>query len=298
MSTAADYLQQRQQRINQHLEHVLSSLAAPQGKASLLAAMRYSALCGGKRLRPLLVYATGETLGAPLEHLDTAACAVELIHCFSLIHDDLPAMDNAPLRRGQPSCHLAFDEATAILAGDALQSLAFELLSKADITIPADQRLTMVATLAQASGHEGMAGGQFLDLMATGKHIDMDELHEMHTRKTGTLLNACFILGRQCATQELSAQQHTALNQVGQQLGLAFQIQDDILDVTATTEQLGKQQQTDQALQKKTYPQLVGLEKAQQISQDLFEQSLALLDTHYPQSPLQHIVQHISARTH
>ncbi|MBE2210922.1 MAG: (2E,6E)-farnesyl diphosphate synthase [Xanthomonadaceae bacterium] len=224
--------------------------------ARLHAAMRHAALNGGKRIRPLLVYATGHALGAADEALDDAALAVELIHCYSLVHDDLPAMDDDDLRRGQPTVHVAFDEATAILAGDALQSLAFERLAGAPLADNA--KVTMLRELAVASGHAGMCGGQALDIDATGQRIDIDQLQHLHAMKTGALLRAAVRLGALAAGAD--ATQHDALDAYADALGLAFQVKDDLLDIEGDSVTLGKTAGKDIAQDKATFPALIGID--------------------------------------
>jgi farnesyl diphosphate synthase len=242
--------------------------------AALHGAMRYSILGGGKRVRPLLVYAAGQALGADAAALDAAACAVECIHAYSLVHDDLPAMDDDALRRGKPTCHKAFGEATAILAGDALQALAFQVLAHADMgKLPAEQRLRMIELLAQAAGSRGMVGGQALDLAAIGTDLDIAQLEDMHVHKTGALIRASVLLGAYCA-QDLPDAARRALDHYGKYIGLAFQIQDDILDVTGSTEELGKQAGADRALNKPTYPALLGLNGARQRASELHQAAL------------------------
>src|SRR6202789_4251706 len=228
----------------------------------LHAAQRYAVLGGGKRLRPLLVYCTGEALQVPVDILDAPAAAVELIHSYSLVHDDLPAMDNDDLRRGQPTTHRAFDEATAILAGDALQVLAFSLLARdRSAGVSLEARLKMIQILADASGTAGMAGGQALDLSAVGRSINLEELEAMHRLKTGALIRASVLLAAACAPG-LSAAEWDALDGYSQDIGLAFQIQDDILDVEGSTEDLGKTSGADAARDKPTYPSIMGLNAA------------------------------------
>ena len=210
-------------------------------------------------MRPLLVYATGNTFGADVEALDAAAVAVELIHCYSLVHDDLPAMDNDALRRGQPTVHVAFDEATAILAGDALQSLAFEIL--ADAPQPAERRVAMLAELARASGLAGMCGGQALDIAATGTQansISIAELERLHSLKTGALLRASVRLG--AIASGADAASRTALDRYADALGLAFQVRDDLLDVEGDSATLGKTAGKDSAQDKATFPALIGID--------------------------------------
>jgi len=239
---------------------------ADQRPERLHAAMRYSALQGGKRVRPALVYATGELLGVPLEVLDAPAAAVEMIHVYSLVHDDLPAMDDDDLRRGRPTCHRQFDEATAILAGDALQVLAFQSLAHADT--PPAQRVAMITLLAEASGTQGMAGGQAIDLGAVGRTLSLAELEDMHRRKTGALLQASVLLGA-AAQPGLAAGDRDRLARFGAALGLAFQIVDDILDVEGDPALLGKATGADQAHNKPTYPAVMGLEAARERARQL-----------------------------
>ena len=228
----------------------------------LHAAQRYAVLSGGKRLRPLLVYCTGEALHVPVASLDAPAAAVELIHSYSLVHDDLPAMDDDDLRRGQPTTHRAFDEATAILAGDALQVLAFSLLSRDRTSgTSSETRLKMIQILADASGTMGMAGGQAIDLAAVGRALNLEELEAMHRLKTGALIRASVLMAAACSPG-LSSAAWDALDQYSQDIGLAFQIQDDILDVEGKTEEIGKTSGADAARAKPTYPSVLGLEAA------------------------------------
>jgi len=232
-------------------------------------AMRYAVLDGGKRIRPLLVYAGGHAVGAAPASLDVPACAVELIHAYSLIHDDLPAMDDDDLRRGKPSCHKAFDEASAILAGDALQSLAFHVLAHAGQgDLDAATRLRMLDTLALAAGSRGMAGGQAIDLAATGRQLNIAELEDMHIHKTGALVRASVLLGAQCAGIASTAQLEN-LDHYAKCIGLAFQIRDDILDVEGEAYKLGKNTGMDLQRDKSTYPALMGLDAARQRSFEL-----------------------------
>lgn len=240
-------------------------------------AMRYSALEGGKRLRPLLTYATGQALGLPLDHFDGPACAVEFIHVYSLIHDDLPAMDDDDLRRGKPTCHKAFDEATAILAGDALQALAFHVLAHdPSIAVPAENRLAMIETLATASGSSGMVGGQAIDLESVGKTLDLPSLENMHIRKTGALIRASVKLAAlvQSPVESEAAQK---LDHYAKCIGLAFQIKDDILDEESDTETLGKTQGKDRDHNKPNYPALLGLSGAKEKARELHEAALESL---------------------
>ena len=232
---------------------------APQDDlARLYQAMRYSVMNGGKRVRPILVYAACEALGGDAEQADNAACAVELIHAYSLVHDDLPAMDDDDLRRGKPTVHIAFDEATAILAGDALQTLAFERLATADAT--ATLRVDWLATLAQASGAAGMCGGQALDVDATGSQQSLDDLQRMHALKTGALIRAAVRMGALAGGADAATL--TRLDGFADALGLAFQVRDDILDIEASSTQLGKTAGKDVAQAKSTYPALLGMDGA------------------------------------
>lgn len=259
-----EYLHHYQTHINKVLTQYLpTENTEPQ---NLHKAMHYAVLNGGKRIRPLLMYATGEIFNIPLKKLDPAASAVEMIHCYSLVHDDLPAMDNDDLRRGQPTCHKAFDEATAILAGDALQSLAFKILTENNTP---EIALKMLITLADACGSDGMAGGQALDLQAVGKKLTLQQLETLHRLKTGALIRASIKLPAIIA--ECSTKQATALDKFANDIGLAFQIKDDILDIESTTETLGKRQGADIAHNKTTYPLLVGMQTAKQQVKTLHE---------------------------
>jgi geranylgeranyl diphosphate synthase type II len=243
----------------------------------LYQAMRYSVMNGGKRVRPLLVYATCEALGGNLDQADGAACAVELIHAYSLVHDDLPAMDDDDLRRGQPTTHKAFDEACAILAGDALQSLAFEALGDArgNPENPA-LRLDMLCHLARAAGSAGMVGGQAIDLGSVGRQLDQAALEVMHRHKTGALISVSVLLGA-LASGRAPADNLSALRHYAEAIGLAFQVQDDILDVESDTATLGKTQGKDQAHDKPTYPALLGLDGAKAYARQLHDQAQAAL---------------------
>lgn len=250
--------------------------AADRYPASLHQAMRYGSE-GGKRLRAMLVYAAGEALGLDAGILDAAACSVELIHAYSLVHDDLPAMDDDNLRRGRSTVHVAYSEATGILVGDALQTLAFEVLSETNPALTPAQQLAMVKTLAHAAGSRGMIGGQAVDIASEGRRITLPELESLHIHKTGALILACLRLAT-CASATASAAERDALDHYGKSLGLAFQIQDDVLDVESTTEVLGKTQGKDEAQEKSTYVALLGLAEAKQRAADLFDEARAALD--------------------
>jgi len=253
-----DWLDHIRIRIDAALEHALGTHL---GDSKLLEAARYSVLRGGKRLRPALVYAAAEAVGASQDSADAAAISVELLHAYSLIHDDLPAMDDDALRRGQPTTHIAFDEATAILAGDALQALAFSILGQADSRTDA-VRVKQLKLLGDAVGFQGMALGQAIDLESEGKAVSLDALKAMHAKKTGALITASLLMGAACG--EPSDSDWDALIQAGEAIGLAFQIQDDILDETVSTETLGKTQGRDQMLGKSTFPSLMGIEASGQ----------------------------------
>jgi farnesyl diphosphate synthase len=244
------------QRVEAQLEAALPRTTLE--PVRLHAAMRHAVLGGGKRLRPLLVYAAGAATGADESRLDAPAAAVELIHAFSLVHDDLPAMDNDDLRRGQPTVHVAFDEATAILAGDALQSLAFELLAAAHAD--ASLRVAWLATLAQASGAAGMCGGQALDMDATGRRLEPAALQQVHALKTGALIRSSVRMG--ALAGHADAATLARLDDYATALGLAFQIRDDLLDIEGDSAQLGKSTGKDQAQEKSTYPSLLGMDGA------------------------------------
>lgn len=239
--------------------------------ASLHEAMRYAVLGGGKRMRPLLVYAAGETLGVGPERLDPVACAVEMIHAYSLVHDDLPAMDDDELRRGRPTCHVAYGEATAILAGDALQALAFEVLGGGPL--PEAVRLRQVVELASACGSRGMAGGQQIDLEAVGRTLDHHALETMHTLKTGALIRASVRLAALAAGATGAAHMDT-LTRFGHHVGLAFQVHDDVLDESGSTEALGKTSGADRAREKPTYAAVLGLDAARRHARELVEDAL------------------------
>ncbi|MEE9492372.1 MAG: farnesyl diphosphate synthase [Gammaproteobacteria bacterium] len=258
------------------VDTTLNDLLPPENilPASLHQAMRYSVLNGGKRIRPLLVYAAGQACQTPVEALNIFAAAVEMIHAYSLIHDDLPAMDNDALRRGRPTCHIKFGEAEAILAGDALQALAFRSLAHSSMAgCSAEQRLEAIKLLAEASGSRGMVGGQSIDLASINKQLDIAELEDMHVHKTGALIRAS-VLGAVICSAKISSQDQQALDHYAQFIGLAFQVQDDILDVTGDTAETGKNTGADQALNKPTYVSLLGLSEARRRVTELHESAL------------------------
>ncbi|WBA09265.1 (2E,6E)-farnesyl diphosphate synthase [Salinivibrio kushneri] len=271
-----DALRETQTRSNQQLEAWLDTF--PSQDQALIQAMRHGLLLGGKRIRPFLTYATGQLFGIDYEQLDTPAVAVECIHAYSLIHDDLPAMDNDSLRRGQPTCHVAFDEATAILAGDALQTLAFTVLSEGRLNPAAHPyRIEMVKTLAAASGASGMCLGQALDLAAEGRAVDLEALKRIHRNKTGALIKGAVKLGAYAAGETGVSHLHE-LERFADAIGLAFQVQDDILDITSDTQTLGKPQGSDVNADKSTYPALLGLAGAQEKAELLYQEALHALE--------------------
>jgi len=241
-------------------------------------AMRYAVLGGGKRIRPILVYATGEAFGSPLQALNGLACSVEIIHAYSLIHDDLPSMDDDALRRGRPTCHKKYNEAIAILTGDALQSLAFYIIANdRHIEVNAERRLNMIKVLAHASGSHGMAGGQAIDLASVGKQLTIAELENMHNHKTGTLIKASVELGA-LSVAHVHDEQFATISRYAECIGLAFQIKDDILDVECDTATLGKPQGSDEAQNKPTYPNLLGLDGAKRAVDEVYQKALAYLE--------------------
>ena len=272
-SSFQTYQAELQHRVNLFLSQEIDAL--PNQAPELKAAMHHGLLLGGKRVRPFLVYATGEMLGITADQLDNAAAAIECIHAYSLIHDDLPAMDDDELRRGQPTVHIAFDEATAILAGDALQTLAFELLSRTSDKLSSKTQLSMVQSLSRASGYLGMCGGQAMDLAATNNQIDVTQLKRIHNLKTGALLRCAVELASIAA--ETQPEAHQSLVQYAEDLGLAFQVHDDILDVTSDTGTLGKPQGSDIAANKSTYPALLGLDEAKAKAHELQHSALQAL---------------------
>jgi len=288
-----DFIKSCQQRVEQGLQQrlALDSL----GNTRLAEAMRYSCLNGGKRLRPVLTYAVAEALNMPLDRVDSAACAVEMIHAYSLIHDDLPAMDDDDLRRGRPTCHIAFDEATAILAGDALQSLAFFSLLT-DVEVAPHHKIRMATLLAEASLH--MAKGQAIDLESTNRQINLEQLTEMHLNKTGALIRASVLFAAyNCDRMDTALEQ--ALDQFAYHIGLAFQIRDDILDVQGDTLTLGKNAGSDLALAKSTYTSLLGLDDARAAAEHHLQSALQSLEVLAPrQNLLAELARYIIERNH
>lgn len=262
------------ERTEQALSRSLPSEEQPPER--LHRTMRYAVLGGGKRIRPILVYSAGAAMEVEPDRLDAAAVAVELIHAYSLVHDDLPAMDDDDLRRGRPTCHKAFDEATAILAGDALQALAFQVLVD-DRSLPSENRLRQLQVLTAACGSSGMAGGQALDLASVGQSMDAAALETVSRLKTGALIRASVLLGA-LGRAEIDEAALTRLAHYADCIGLAFQIQDDILDITGDTATMGKPRGSDQARDKPTYPMLLGLDQAQRRAVALCEEARAQLE--------------------
>lgn len=269
-------LTSHQKRNNEQLDKWLNHL--PNQNLPLIEAMRYGLLLGGKRARPYLVYITGQMLGCSIEDLDTPASAIECIHAYSLIHDDLPAMDDDELRRGKPTCHIKFDEATAILTGDALQTLAFTILAEGRLSDAGEtNRIKMVQVLAEASGAHGMCLGQALDLAAENQQVTLEQLETIHRNKTGALMRCAIRLGALAAGRK-GIEVLPQLDKFADAIGLAFQVQDDILDIIGDTETLGKPQGSDQQLNKSTYPALLGLDGAVNKAQTLLQEALQALE--------------------
>ena len=295
--TTSETLQHYRERVEAALDQWLP---APEQKPELLSkAIRYATLSAGKRIRPLLVYTTGEVFGVWPSELDGPACAVECIHAYSLVHDDLPAMDDDDLRRGRPTCHIAFDEATAILAGDSLQVLAFQILaSDPTMTKNPERRVRMIELLAQASGPLGMAGGQSIDMQSEGKSPSVEDLEYMHKCKTGALIRCSVLLGA-LAHEDITKTQLESLSTYADAVGLAFQIKDDILDVEGEAATLGKTPGADQAQNKATYPALLGLDKAKMRLQNLKDKAASALESFGSAAdPLRHLADYIVERNY
>lgn len=270
-------LHEYQDRVNDFLTNKLNQFVC--NDKTLLEAMRYGLLIGGKRMRPYLTYITGKTLGANIEDIDGIAAALECIHAYSLLHDDLPAMDNDDLRRGKPTCHKAFDEATAILAGDSLQTLAFDILANHPFSDHLqNKRIQFVQQLVSASGYQGMCGGQAMDLAATNTTTSLEALQQLHLLKTGALLEAAVVMAANCS-KTVTDEEKVQLKKFAQLVGLAYQVRDDIIDITSSEEELGKPAGSDLAANKSTYPALLGLTGAQEKADDLYQQALNALST-------------------
>ncbi len=291
---AIDYIEQCRQRIDAELDR---SIRQDSASERLQETMRYSVLGGGKRIRPALCLAAARAVGSDEKAALVPACALELIHAYSLVHDDLPAMDDDDLRRGRPTAHIAFDEASAILAGDALQALAFSLLASAP-ELTDTQRIAMITKLAQASGHAGMVGGQAIDLESVGIQLNLDQLETMHRHKTGALIEASVDLGASTSAT-VSQEQRDALANYARALGLAFQVQDDLLDIEGDTAIIGKRQGSDAAKAKPTYPALLGLDGAREHLAALLSQAHRALDSFGAEAePLRAMADYVVSRNH
>jgi geranylgeranyl diphosphate synthase type II len=288
------YIRQKNQIIDASLEKMLQG---SQSTETLVKAMQYSLMAGGKRIRPVLCLAACEAVGGEPQHALTAACALEMIHTYSLIHDDLPAMDDDELRRGKPTCHIAFDEATAILAGDALLTLAFEVLSAVHITDGqhAARWLKVIHLIAEAAGYQGMIRGQMLDIASEGRKLSAGELETMHRLKTGALIETSLACGALLGGAD--QQQKALLGNYGSKIGLAFQVADDILNVAGNPQLMGKAIGTDQLREKSTYPSVLGIEAARDFSKKLVREALQALETFDKQAdPLRGIATYIIER--
>lgn len=292
--TLDDFSQYARQRVDHYIKQSLSQY---EPATHLQNAMSYSLFNGGKRVRPMLTYASASLFGETNNLTDASAAAIESIHAYSLIHDDLPAMDDDDLRRGKPTCHKQYDEATAILAGDALQTFAFELLSSSQHNKAAVQ-LKLIQELAQASGRHGMVTGQMIDLANVGKNINIEALEQMHLHKTGALIRASVRMGAISTGADIK-QDFSALDNYANAIGLAFQVQDDIIDITSDTSTLGKTQFSDEEANKPTYPKLLGLEGAQTLAQQLHDQALdAISPFGDTAQPLVELASYIIGRNH
>ncbi|WP_020681948.1 polyprenyl synthetase family protein [Marinobacterium rhizophilum] len=287
------------QQYCQRVEHALDTRLQHRSiEPRLQEAMRYALFNGGKRIRPGLVYLCNQLLGGQLSTADAPACAMEAIHSYSLVHDDLPAMDDDDLRRGKPTCHIAFDEACAILAGDALQCTAFEWLAQPQAELQPQLQMRMLTVLARAAGDRGMVAGQAFDLAHVGQSLTLDELQQMHRHKTGALLTASVELGALSAGID-SGERYEALCRFGDAIGLAFQVQDDILDIEGDTATLGKPQGSDLAQNKPTFPALLGLAGARDKLQQLHDQAIDALTLFGPAAdPLRALADYIVKRDH
>jgi geranylgeranyl pyrophosphate synthase len=285
--------------IRAQIEGSLTRLVPRHSKIAqpMLDAMRYAVLGGGKRIRPLLVCAASEAFGRGYKLALPAACAFEFIHAYSLIHDDLPAMDDDELRHGKPSTHVAFGEANAILAGDSLHSLAFQSIAEAPSISP-ESKLAIIQVLSKSAGWVGMAGGQCLDIDAEGRDLDLSELETLHAAKTGALIRSALEVGALCAEVQTDSKAFHTIGEFGDKIGLAFQVIDDILDVTQSSETLGKPAGSDSALEKNTFPRLLGLEHSKQKAEDLLTQALLLLEESNLRTPLLEALANQAVRRH
>ncbi|MBP9727132.1 MAG: polyprenyl synthetase family protein [Gammaproteobacteria bacterium] len=287
------------EKVQQHIDKVILHYLPKEDTdySQLNNALRYTIFNGGKRLRPALVYFTGEMFGATLESLNPAACAVEMVHCFSLVHDDLPAMDNSDYRRGKPSCHKVFGEDVAILAGDTLLTLSLEVLSDIqNAPISHSVRLDLIHALCKATGAEGMVGGQIMDIKNSAKY-NQRQLQKLHQLKTGALIKASILMGALCSPSPITPEIFQRLNNFADTLGLLYQVCDDILDVIADETLLGKATGTDQKLGKGTYVDLLELEGARQYASDLRHKACQALHLMEKSEPLQYIINYVYERT-
>lgn len=287
-----------QKRIQSKLQDLLSENQVFHANvpAKLIKAIKYATLNNGKRLRPALLYAIGEALEIPLTRLDSSACAIELIHSYSLVHDDLPAMDDDDLRRGQPTCHIQFDEATAILTGDAQQTLAFQVLSH-DKSLTDQHKIKLIQLLSQASGVSGMIGGQMIDIQSEDQTLELSQLKTLHSMKTGALIRTALMMG--AVQSEHFSSLESTLSNLGDKIGLAFQVQDDILDIEADTDTLGKPQGSDQQANKSTFPKLLGLTQSKTYRDDLIDQAKTdLLELQIHSPFLEKLIEYIAHRNH
>jgi farnesyl diphosphate synthase len=297
MTTFKEQLNSEQTAFDQALKSFLPEPSL--GNNEILDAMNYSLFNGGKRVRPILTLWTAQALGLSKSEAIVPAAALEMIHSYSLVHDDLPAMDDDDLRRGKPTCHIVYSEAIAILAGDALQTRAFEIIAQSpELNVEPTRRLKMIEVLAKSSGAQGMVAGQAIDLASVGTKLNLAELENMHGHKTGALICAAVELGALCAP-DVSDSQRSKLNIYAQAIGLAFQVQDDILDIESDTQTLGKQQGADIALDKPTYPALLGMEGAKNKAQELYQIALSALDSFDSNAdPLRELAGYIVQRSH
>ena len=289
-----DLLNQYVKRVDDQLLLLLP--AKESEPVNLHQAMSYSTFNGGKRIRPFLVYASGKALGVSMRSLDNVAAAIELIHSYSLVHDDMPAMDDDDLRRGKPTCHIAFSEATALLTGDALQTHAFAVLAE-NKQLSDQQKINQIQLLALASGSMGMAGGQAIDLASVGKQLSLQQLQNMHEAKTGALIRACTNMVA-CIDYSQNDNEYKALDLYAQKIGLAFQIKDDILDIEGDTETLGKPQGSDSQLDKPTYPALLGMQAAKELATENYHDAMNALRLFNDKAdPLRYLAKYIIERT-
>lgn len=293
----AQYLERKRNEVDRFLDSVIPSATTP--PATLHEAMRYSLFAGGKRIRPILAIAAAEAVGSPSNAILPIACSLELIHTYSLIHDDLPAMDNDDFRRGKPTNHKVYGEAMAILAGDALLTLAFELCSRTDLTdgLPPARQVQIIRELAYGSGNLGMVGGQVLDIQAENKDIDLATLQNIHRHKTGMLIRAAVRIGAIAAGA--TPVQLESLTQYAEDVGLAFQIADDVLNVTGTREELGKDANTDAKRGKKTYPTFCGVDGAKKLAEECVQRAIGQLTAFDAKAdPLRELARYITSRRH